>query len=87
MGMFDSVFARCPGCGEKLAFQSKAGLCHLKKYSVYSVPPEIARQIHGKQIVCPCCGKNLVLLLDKPVERVSMSLLEDCTEEEWEEYD
>lgn len=55
MGMFDSVMVQCPGCGEKVEFQSKAGTCLLEIYEDH-VPPEIAADLHGKTRVCEGCN-------------------------------
>jgi hypothetical protein len=73
MGMFDSVFARCPKCGEEVEFQSKAGACDLKRYSMHSVPPEIAQTLIGDTQRCTC-GEMLTLTVARPIERVQMVL-------------
>ena len=54
MGMFDSVIAACPKCKEPLEFQSKAGECRLRRYSVNSVPVEIAGSLDGDLHKCEC---------------------------------
>ncbi len=71
MGMFDSVYATCPHCDERVEFQSKAGVCELKRYHMDSVPPEIARDIDGDTEACKC-GSNVTLKLARPIERVQM---------------
>lgn len=73
MGMFDSVIARCPKCGEKVEFQSKAGMCLLKEYNMNSVPPEIAQDLDGDAQPCQC-GETLKLAIARPIERVQMIL-------------
>ncbi len=73
MGMFDSVFVRCPKCGEEVEFQSKAGVCELKRYSANNVPPEIAQDISGDVQSCEC-GEMLKLITARPIERVQMVL-------------
>ena len=82
MGMFDSVYATCPKCSQKVEFQSKAGECLLLRYSVDSVPPEIARDIEGDIEACPKCGEVLKLKTTQPIQRVRMVIAGDT-----EEYD
>ena len=73
MGMFDSVIARCPKCGSEVEFQSKAGECQLRRYSINSVPPEIAQSLVGDIETCGC-GEMLKLAVARPIERVQMVL-------------
>lgn len=73
MGMFDSVFARCPKCGEEVKFQSKAGACQLQRYSMNNVPLEIAQDLVGAVQSCQC-GEMLKLAVARPIERVQMIL-------------
>lgn len=61
MGMFDSVFASCPECLEKVEFQSKAGECRGHYYSTEAVPYVIATALEGTSRECPVC-KSLVTL-------------------------
>ncbi len=72
MGMFDSVYARCPGCSGEVEFQSKAGSCELKRYSMDSVPPEIAQALSGETATCRSCGGLVTLALTQPIGRVQM---------------
>lgn len=71
MGMFDSVYATCPRCGEAVEFQSKAGACALNSYSVNSVPPSIAEDLAGDVEECQC-GYRLRLMPAQPINRVAM---------------
>lgn len=70
MGLFDSVYARCPECGDEVEFQSKAGPCSLATYRMDSVPTAIAVDIDGDDEQCPCgTGVRLSTSLG---ERVAM---------------
>ena len=71
MSMFDSVFARCPNCGEEVEFRSKAGVCYLCRYNMNSVPAEIAQDLIGATETCKC---GEVLKLTAKVARVRMEL-------------
>jgi DNA-directed RNA polymerase subunit RPC12/RpoP len=77
MGMFDSVIGICPDCGNEVEFQSKAGDCALYRYTLDSVPPEIAKDIEGYSEKCNDCGKRCVLQIKTPIGNVSMSFRED----------
>lgn len=74
MGMFDSVIARCPQCGEAVEFQSKAGDCQLLEYSSQAVPAEIAVSLDGCHATCHACGYMVTLRLREPVKSVPMSV-------------
>ena len=52
MGMFDSVIAECPKCGDDVEFQSKAGECCLIRYYPDNVPAVIASDIAGDTSPC-----------------------------------
>ena len=54
MGMFDSVLVKYPDCGEIVEFQSKAGDCSLKQYSIKNMPLDIACDLDGESKSCIC---------------------------------
>ena len=54
MGMFDRVYIACPKCGNKIEFQSKAGVCELNEYGASDVPASIAGDIIGDEQQCQC---------------------------------
>lgn len=57
MGMFDSVYIRCPDCGTSIEFQSKTGDCCCIGYTLDDVPSNVARGIDGDIEECPECGR------------------------------
>jgi hypothetical protein len=61
MGMFDSLYVKCPSCGEQVEFQSKRGACGLYRYNIYDVPIEIAVDLKNETQQCDNC-KNFVTL-------------------------
>lgn len=71
--MFDSVIARCPSCGEKVEFQSKAGKCALSVYSRQSVPKVIALDLDEATEYC-ICGEPVVLQYRGKDELVRMEV-------------
>jgi NMD protein affecting ribosome stability and mRNA decay len=54
MGMYDTVVSFCPECGDVVEFQSKAGDCLLDRFSLDSVPMEIASALDGAVRRCNC---------------------------------
>jgi hypothetical protein len=54
MGCFDSVRVRCPSCGEKVEFQSKAGNCWLAEFTLETAPKRIKFDLVDKSVVCRC---------------------------------
>jgi len=61
MGMFDSVWVKCPYCGDRVEFQSKAGQCLCNHYVINNVPAPIAADIIGAVETCDNCKNNVVL--------------------------
>lgn len=72
MGMFDSVWVRCPKCTEPLEFQSKGGECLLINYTVDDAPNDVLRGLVGDKIRCKC-GK-LVEIGTPPEERFQITI-------------
>jgi uncharacterized protein with PIN domain len=72
MGMFDTVFAHCPNCNRELEFQSKSGLCELKRYHFTSVPTSIAIDLTGDSQQCDNCGAVVTIKPLNEVSRVEM---------------
>lgn len=61
MGMFDSLWVRCPNCNTKVEFQSKSGECGLYDYDVHNVPASIAGDVDGQSMQCPGCKSYVKL--------------------------
>ncbi len=70
MGMFDSVYFKCPSCGETIEEQSKVGDCMLFTFDQSEVPLAIAESIAGTKVYCDGCKEYFMILcepLPKPV--------------------
>jgi predicted RNA-binding Zn-ribbon protein involved in translation (DUF1610 family) len=88
VGMFDSVFAKCPDCGEMVEFQTKVGPCMLARYSSDSVPASIAAGVNGDIEDCDSCGTKVKLHAN--INRITMQVIkvrDPLDGEEPEEYD
>lgn len=72
MGIFDSVYARCPRCNEPVEFQSKAGDCRLAGYSPESVPMAIALDLDDEWTNCPKCNHSVTLHMPMRIDKVCM---------------
>ena len=53
MGLFDSVYVKCPKCGERTELQAKVR-CEMGKFAGENVPADIARGVDGDEFTC--CG-------------------------------
>ena len=60
MGMFDSVIIPCAVCGAPLEFQSKAGDCSLRSFTLDNVPSEIAADLNGQWERCKCGAQTTI---------------------------
>lgn len=72
MGMFDSVYARCPRCNEPVEFQSKAGECRLAGYNPNSVPMAIALDLDDSSESCPKCSYEVTLHMPMRIDKICM---------------
>ena len=56
MGMFDSVWVKCPKCGTENEFQSKSGECLLDNFSLEKCPIDVLANVN-RHSPCHClCG-------------------------------
>jgi hypothetical protein len=53
MGVFDSIYIKCPKCDSDVEFQTKSGDCTLAEYR-YIVPYELAKSIEADTERCEC---------------------------------
>ncbi len=65
MGMFDSVFVKCPNCGANLEFQTKVGDCGLHKYDAERVPVLIAAALDKREEECRHCKALVTITIDR----------------------
>lgn len=56
MGMFDSVMVPCPACGTVNEFQSKGGLCQLRRYTPENAPADVLGPLLNETEQCSNCG-------------------------------
>lgn len=77
-GMYDSIIADCPKCGEKMELQSKSGACLLDRYDINLCPVEVSIGLNGDMWKCQFCNTIFVVKLPLPdkvkliLEEVSM---------------
>lgn len=56
MGMFDTVWVKCPNCGEENNFQSKSGECILGNYDLEDAPDDVMVNVNRHApIECDKC--------------------------------
>lgn len=61
MGMFDSVHVRCPRCQSEVEFQSKAGACDLRDFTLETAIQdlEVLADVSRKEKICGGCGSTV----------------------------
>lgn len=72
MGMFDSVYVKCPNCETEMEFQSKAGDCQMQGFDYRAVPVAIAEHLDGKVLTCRSCNHDILIELAEPIRKVAM---------------
>lgn len=71
MGMFDSVWVKCPQCSEVNEFQSKSGDCFLNQYTLEDCPEEVLWDINRHAPTrCECGCLYQVSIPDRKVVEV-----------------
>lgn len=66
MGMFDSLYVKCPKCRNKLEFQSKSWVCGLYGFTKKNLSPEVAMGMDGDILRCQFCNKRIRLKCNLP---------------------
>jgi DNA-directed RNA polymerase subunit RPC12/RpoP len=64
MGMFDSVYLECPGCGHKQEVQSKAGPCEMMIYTKDNAPAEVLLDVSREIVTCEECGEKYKIVFE-----------------------
>ena len=69
MGMFDTVWVKCPKCGEENGFQSKSGYCILGNYTLEDCPDDVMLNVNRHSPVeCDCgCVFEIDVNTRKPI--------------------
>ena len=72
MGMFDTIWAKCPKCGEDLGFQTKSGDCILANYELGEAPDDVMANVNRHSpLECDCgCKYEVDVAARKLVEVV-----------------
>lgn len=84
MGMSDSVWFKCPNCGERMEAQSKGGECYMNNYNPGTVPYDVARDARIWQ-PCQGCKKAYRILPVKEPELVALEI-EEITDYDGRKY-
>ena len=69
MGVFDTVLANCPNCGELNEFQTKSGKCTLETYNLKNCPEDVLANVNRHSPVKCECGSyfEIDLINKKPI--------------------
>ncbi len=74
MGLFNSLYIKCPDCGNELEFQSKSGECAMSVYNDSNLSPTVAVGMDDDIVRCDFCNNNFELNCDIP-ETVKVQLI------------
>lgn len=66
MGMFDSLYVKCPKCGEELEFQSKSGPCAMYVFRKRDLPISVALDLNGNIVRCQFCNSRIKMKVKIP---------------------
>ena len=83
MGMFDTVYFKCPKCQHRIEEQSKSGPCMLKDYDIDDAPFTVVAGLLGPTWCNNCKAPLIIEMIQKPVFKVREMTDEDL--EEWGE--
>ena len=62
MGMFDSIYVKCPNCGTKEEFQTKGGDCLLRCYNLKDAPSDVLADVNRHSpYTCRKCGTQFAV--------------------------
>ena len=84
MGMFDSIYFKCPSCGAELEAQSKSGNCTCASYNPDKVPIEVAQDANRHAPYECECGKKWIFdtsVLKKLPQEISLPIKEYAGED------
>lgn len=65
MGMYDSVYVKCPKCGIENEFQTKSGECLLNNYSLKNCPDNVLKDINRHSPIHCNCGADYKVNIKK----------------------
>lgn len=66
MGLFDSLYIKCPTCKRQLEFQSKSGPCCCLSFKEKNLPVDVAVGMNGDIVSCEFCNINWKLDCEIP---------------------
>lgn len=67
MGLYDTVIANCPVCGQPSEFQSKSGDCMLRLYSLKDCPDDVLVNVNRHSPSLCDCGTSFEVDIDKRI--------------------
>ena len=76
MGMFDTIYFKCPNCSEEMEAQTKGGLCICASYEHTSVPIDAACDCNRHApFTCHKCGGMWVFNYSDKRQRISLPII------------
>ena len=75
MGVYDTVWAKCPKCGEDLGFQTKSGECNFSDYYLTNAPDDVMANVNRHSpVMCECGCKYEVDIATRKILEVTQLL-------------
>ena len=68
MGMFDSLYIKCPKCGKEMELQSKSGACAMFSYTQKYLPIDVAMGLSDEVWRCEFCDTHWKFHLESPTK-------------------
>lgn len=65
MGMYDTIWVKCPKCGTENGFQTKSGDCFLANYDLEEAPEDAMMNVNRHS---PCKCENCETLYEVNIE-------------------
>ena len=76
MGMYDTIWVKCPKCGTDIDFQSKSGDCILGNYELDNCPDDVMLDANRHSPMRCDCGAQL------EIDRINRSVIVDGAQAE-----
>lgn len=68
MGMYDTIWVKCPKCGEEHGFQTKSGDCILSDYTLEGCPADV--MVDANRHSPTLCDCGALLKIDTTTRKV-----------------
>lgn len=75
MGVYDSVWVKCPSCNHRIENQSKSGDCILANYNIEDAPQDVLEGIET-ELHCYNCNHHIKIKMITKTIKVTIPIVE-----------